>query len=160
MVRDWVYRTDVCGVVAGFEGAGWEWGQGRMTGKGARNKGAGGERELFKLLSDELGIAVQRNLSQTRGGGADSMDVKGWAIECKRVETLAIPAWWAQTLDQAERTGCKPALFYRQSRKDWVVALRLSDIAPAVYSGDDYTLMTLPLACQFIRSTLQTELPI
>ena len=39
-----------------------------MTGRMARNKGARGENELAKLLSDELGFVVKRKLGQARDG--------------------------------------------------------------------------------------------
>ena len=53
-----------------------------------RTKGAGGERELARLLQEHLGIPVNRNLQQTRQGGADLIDVPGWAIEVKRAANL------------------------------------------------------------------------
>lgn len=97
-----------------------------------RNKGACGERELFNLLTDHLGFVVRRNLSQTRGGGADGIDVPGFAIEVKRQETLALPAWWAQTVAQA---GCNliPILFYRQSRQPWRAVIDLHHLDPKTY---------------------------
>ena len=55
-----------------------------------RNKGSRGERELFALLTEQLGVTVTRNLSQTRAGGADALDVPGWSIECKRQESLSL----------------------------------------------------------------------
>jgi hypothetical protein len=58
-----------------------------MTGRMARNKGARGENELAKLLSDELGFVVKRKLGQARDG-ADDIEVGPYRIECKRQETL------------------------------------------------------------------------
>ncbi len=49
-----------------------------------RRKGAAGEREVLKLLGDELGVLLSRNLQQTREGGADCIALKGFAIEVKR----------------------------------------------------------------------------
>ena len=90
-----------------------------MTGAGSRNKGATAEREVLKLLGAELGLVLQRNITQTRGGGADCLEVKGWAIEVKRVEQLSRPAWWRQACDQAIRVGAQPMLLYRRSREPW-----------------------------------------
>ena len=120
-----------------------------------RTKGAAGERELFTLLSEQLGVIVTRNLSQTRGGGADALDVPGWAIECKRQEALSIASWWSQATRQAEATGRKPALFYRQSRKPWRAVLDLHHIAPGVFTAPG-SLCELALsdACLVIRETL------
>jgi hypothetical protein len=44
----------------------------------SRTKGAAAEREIFKILSDCLGVKVERNLVQTREGGADTV-VGDWA---------------------------------------------------------------------------------
>ncbi|NBW12661.1 MAG: hypothetical protein EBR82_32020 [Caulobacteraceae bacterium] len=97
-------------------------------GKMQRNKGARGERELFALLSDGLGLNITRNLVQTRSGGADTMDIPGFAIEVKRQEVLKMSEWWTQTLSQA---GDKiPVLAYRQSRKPWHFLISLYDINP------------------------------
>ena len=89
-----------------------------------RNKGQRGERELFGMLSDELGFVVQRNIDQTRAGGADCLEIPGWAVECKRCETLNINAWWAQAEEQAGNQI--PILFYRQSRQPWKAVVDLS----------------------------------
>jgi Holliday junction resolvase len=88
-------------------------------GKSQRNKGAAAEREVLKLLGDELGIALKRNLAQTREGGGDCLEVKGWAIEVKRQERLSRPAWWKQAVEQAKRVGAQPMLLYRRSREPW-----------------------------------------
>jgi len=97
-------------------------------GKMQRNKGAQGERELFSLLSDGLGLNITRNLVQTRSGGADTMDIPGFAIEVKRQEALKINEWWEQTLMQA--ADRIPVLAYRQSRQPWRFLIALYDINP------------------------------
>ena len=120
-----------------------------------RNKGAAGERELFALLTEQLGVTVTRNLTQTRGGGADALDVPGWAIECKRCEAISIASWWNQATRQADQTGRKPILFYRQSRKPWRAVLDLHHIAPGVFTAPG-SLCELALsdACTVIRESL------
>lgn len=124
-----------------------------------RNKGSRGERELFALLSEQLGVTVTRNLSQTRGGGADALDVPGWAIECKRQEAVSIASWWTQALRQAKQTGRKPALFYRQSRKPWRAVLDLHHIAPGVFpTPGSLCELALSDACIVIRESLGGEL--
>jgi hypothetical protein len=57
----------------------------------SRTKGAVAEREIFNILSDCLGVKVERNLVQTREGGSDTV-VGDWAIEVKRQETLSVAA--------------------------------------------------------------------
>lgn len=88
-----------------------------------RRKGARAEIELCKLLSDELGVTVRRNVDQARVGGADCLELPGYAIEVKRCERLAIPAWWRQAVVQAQAAGAEPVLFFRQSRKEWRVVM-------------------------------------
>ncbi len=88
-------------------------------GRSQRRKGADAERELLKLLGDELGIVLQRNITQTREGGADCLELRGFAIEVKRCERLSRPAWWRQAVRQAEALGVEPVLAFRQSRQPW-----------------------------------------
>jgi hypothetical protein len=90
-----------------------------MSGARSRNKGAAGEREFLRALGGELGIALSRNLLQTRESGCDCLEVKGYAIEVKRVENLSRPAWWRQAVRQAEEKGVEPILAYRRNREPW-----------------------------------------
>lgn len=107
-----------------------------------RNKGAAGERELCRLLSEELGVTVQRNISQSRAGGADCLEVKGFAIECKRQESLSRPSWWAQAVEQGRNVGAEPIVFYRRSREPWQALIK---------QGDGYRLATWDGAMAHIR---------
>jgi hypothetical protein len=93
-------------------------------GRMSRNKGARGEREFLELLGTELGEMLARNLQQTRGGGADCLMVKGWAIEVKRCESLSRPTWWRQAVKQAEREGVQPMLAYRRNKEPWRVWIK------------------------------------
>lgn len=95
--------------------------------KASRDKGARAEREVLKLLGDELGQVLQRNITQTRGGGADCLEVKGFAIEIKRQERLSRPAWWAQAVEQAQRVGAEPMLLYRRNREPWQAFIHTRD---------------------------------
>ena len=118
-----------------------------------RRKGASAERELFALLSDLLGFAVRRNIGQARAGGADGLDVPGWAIECKRCEQLAIAAWWEQACRQAEAMNRKPMLFYRQSRRPWLAVLDAAELAPAIFApGRELATLRLEAAAQLMRA--------
>ena len=95
--------------------------------KASRDKGARAEREVLKLLGEELGQVLQRNIQQTRGGGADCLEVKGFAIEIKRQERLSRPAWWAQAVEQAQRVGAEPMLLYRRNREQWQAFIHTRD---------------------------------
>lgn len=92
-----------------------------------RSKGARAEREVLRLLGEELGQVLERNLSQTREGGADCLCVKGFAIEVKRQESLSRPAWWRQACEQADRAGAEPMLLYRRSREPWRALIHTRD---------------------------------
>lgn len=93
----------------------------------SRSKGARGELELCRLLSEELGVTVQRNISQARNGGADCLELRGFSIECKRTERLARPTWWAQAVEQGQRVQAEPIVFYRRSREPWQALIRTVD---------------------------------
>jgi len=92
-----------------------------------RRKGAQAEREVLRLLGEELGQQLQRNLSQTREGGADCICVRGYAIEVKRQESLSRPAWWRQACQQAARLQVEPLLLYRRSREQWTAWIHTRD---------------------------------
>lgn len=99
-----------------------------MNGKGKRLKGAQGERELAKLLEDELGFVVTRNLGQARDGG-DDITIQKFRIEVKRQERLSVMAWCEQ-VEQACKTGDVPVVAFRQNGKPWRVVLRMEDFVP------------------------------
>lgn len=93
-----------------------------------RSKGARAEREFFGLLSEHLGTVVRRNVDQARNGGADGIEVPGWAIEVKRHETGFRSDWWEQARAQANLDDLMPALAYRASRQPWRVRVLLLDV--------------------------------
>jgi Holliday junction resolvase len=99
-----------------------------MNGRGARNKGAAGEREVAKILTDNLGFVVKRNLSQSRDG-ADDITIQHFRVEVKRQETLQIDKWSTQVEACAE-PGEVPVLIYRRSGQPWRVCLLLDNFIP------------------------------
>ena len=121
-----------------------------------RLKGQRGERELHRLLSDQLGTIVKRNVDQARQGGADGLEVPGWSIEIKRCEKTAMRGWWAQTLRQAKLLERRPVLFYRASRRPWMAVVRITDLAPHIGKYDDWETaeISLEAACSLMRETL------
>lgn len=97
-----------------------------MSGKGSRQKGAAAEREAFGLFNELLGRnEFRRNISQTRAGGCDNEGHLKVAIEVKRQETLALPAWIRQAREQAKPDQV-PVLAWRQSRTPWQVAVLMT----------------------------------
>ena len=127
-----------------------------MGGKASRDKGQRGERAVAKMLREELGLeSLSRNLSQTRNGGCDIAELEGWSIEVKYQETLHIPAWWQQTLDQCKNT--KPLLIYRKSRQPWKCIMLLSDVTDGNYKGSDCVEVGFLTACTIIREHIAID---
>lgn len=127
--------------------------------KSQRDKGQRGERELFGLLSELLGTVVRRNVDQARNGGADGIDVPGWAIEVKRHESGFRSEWWEQAKAQAEHTNRMPALCYRASRQPWRVRVLLSDVVGGLSGYDtlerrSWVEMDLPTFAFVVREGL------
>lgn len=68
--------------------------------------------------------SLQRNLAQTREGGADCIEVPGWAIEVKGCERF-LSAWFDQAKRQAGADRL-PAVMWKQNRKPWRVFVELT----------------------------------
>lgn len=99
-----------------------------MNGRGKRNKGAVAERELAKLLTDELGFVVKRNLGQARDG-ADDITIQRFRLEVKRQETLLMDKW-SQQVEACAGPGEVPVLVYRRNGQPWRVCLLLDHFIP------------------------------
>lgn len=99
-----------------------------MNGRGKRNKGAAGERELAALLSEHLGFVVKRNLGQARDD-ADDLTVQQFRIEVKRQERLQVDKW-SEQVEACAQPGEIPVLAYRRNGQPWRVCLRLQDFIP------------------------------
>ena len=89
-----------------------------------RRKGQAAERELCKLIRDELGDAVARNLDQTRDGGGD-IALRHMLIEVKHHAKPSIKSWWQQCVASAKAAGKLPVLAYKINRKGWRVRMPL-----------------------------------
>lgn len=121
-------------------------------GTSQRNKGARGERELARLLEDQLGLKVARNLMQWRDGGPDLIGLPV-ALEVKRCEQIRLKDWWGQAVDQAEKASKTPCLAWRQNGKPWAFRVPLSFINssfPASMTAD----VDLLAFCELIRNSL------
>lgn len=100
-----------------------------MSGKISRNKGARGEREFAKFLTDH-GFPAERGCQHA--GGFDSPDVKCPSLphvhhEVKRVERLDL---WG-SLDQAIRDAGNmkmPVVHHRPNRREWISILKTEDL--------------------------------
>lgn len=95
--------------------------------KQSQRKGAGGERELARILRD-AGYDIQRGGSLSFGEVPDLRGLPNVHIECKRVERLNLPEAMRQSVRDAERFGDgMPCVFHRRNRESWLVTMRLED---------------------------------
>ena len=100
-------------------------------GKRSRDKGAAGERELARLLTELTGRPWRRSVGQARKG-SDLPDVERedgptevW-IECKRGQR---PSWEAAMRQADEATDGRPVVVAtRKDRGEWVLHVRLRDV--------------------------------
>lgn len=125
----------------------------------SRSKGAAAERELFHILSSELGFVVKRNLDAPREGGSDTISIPGWAVEVKRREVWS-NAYWLQTIKQAMIERCKPVLFYRANRQPWKAYFDASIVVDGIQLGMYGPIETdLETAILIIREDIAGETP-
>ena len=135
-----------------------------------RVKGANFEREICKMLVDELaedaaeyGVLFdpKRNLEQTRTAyQGDITDVEGWTIECKRYKSTTSgrpdgfkPKWWSQTTEAANFAGTEPALIFRYDRQPVQCVVRLSSINADYAGKDNVAQISFPTLCMLIRES-------
>ena len=122
-----------------------------------RNKGKRGEREFLNKLGELLNQDLSRNLNQSANGGADCVDVNGFAIEIKRRESLSLGQWWKQATNQARTLNRQPALAYRQSRKPWRIVVPLAAISPDLPADMQAELSIQGFAVLVQRVSLERE---
>ena len=106
-----------------------------MNGRGKRNKGAAGERELAGILKDHLGFEVKRNLGQARDG-ADDITIQKFRIEVKRQERLQVDKW-SEQVESCSKSGEVPILAYRRNGQPWRICLKLDDFIPMLRDALD-----------------------
>lgn len=87
-------------------------------GRMSRAKGAAGEREFSKLLSEAMGVEIKRKLGAARDGG-DDLEYGLFSFEVKRQEVIKIEEWMAQALASAEPSGRIPVVVFRRSNSRW-----------------------------------------
>lgn len=120
----------------------------------SRNKGNEAERHVIKLLQPLIDDAyatmhregyvvphvpqLQRNTLQSDKGGCDLAGLRWAAVEIKHHAVLALPAWWAQCVNQAKALQGEPILIYRRTGGPWHVRLMCQLIIGAEYSYPCY----------------------
>lgn len=98
----------------------------QKRGRASRNKGANAERELAKILSENLNMNIRRG--QVFNGEPDLVGLKGVHAEVKRQERINIHEALKQALNASEaRQDGVPVVFFRRNRGEWFATMRLSD---------------------------------
>jgi Holliday junction resolvase len=101
-----------------------------QIGKASKRKGATGEREFARYLTEKHGIEASRGVQYQ--GSPDSPDIIVPSLpklhfEVKRTETLSLYAAMEQAINDA---GDKkiPIVAHRRSHKDWLIVLHAKDM--------------------------------
>lgn len=126
-----------------------------------RNKGAAFERQMAKMLLDELGISFKRDLEQYRAGDHGDLIADDpafpFVIECKRYAegTGLRPGWWAQAQAAAEAAKKIPAVIYKYDRRDIRVAIPLG----AVFDDTDGHVVEMDVSafCYMVREIMNGD---
>lgn len=99
-----------------------------MGGKMSREKGARGEREVAKILSESLSL----DISRTPRSGAwehakgDLYGVPRFNVEVKLQERTRVDEWYKQSEGDAKEDEI-PLLIYRRNREQWKVVMSLDN---------------------------------
>jgi hypothetical protein len=87
-----------------------------------RAKGRAGEQQMCRWIAEHLNLNAERNLEQTRDGGADIV-VHPFSFEVKRVENLDVDGAWHQCAVASKVNGHEPVLAFRKNREPWKFAV-------------------------------------
>ena len=139
-------------------------------GKKSRTKGATFEREICKVIYEELGVEVRRNLSQLQESGLGDIELEPFLIECKRYASgnWFQKSWWEQCKAAAAKGNLIPVLIWKYDRLPIRVTMPIYAVNSewAVGQSDQYswptegnamlpvTFTTLEDACSVMREWL------
>ena len=105
------------------------------VGRRSKRKGAAGELELAKLLT-EYGFECRRGYQMDGKDIADVIGLDGIHIECKRVEKLNLTAALEQSRRDAKGVDI-PVVMHRRNRERWQVTMSLEDFI-LLYRGQEH----------------------
>ena len=85
----------------------------------SRSKGAQFERAICKIIFEELGLNVRRNLSQYQESDLGDIELEPFLIECKRYASgnWFQKPWWEQTKTAAAKQNMIPVLIWKYDRQ-------------------------------------------
>lgn len=109
-----------------------------------RNKGASFEREVAKMLFDELGVKFKRDIEQYRA--ADHGDLIcddptfPFTLELKRYAKgyMHKRDWWEQVRKAADAQGKEPVLIYKYDRLPIMCVMRLAYVLQDERYNDEH----------------------
>ncbi len=103
-----------------------------MNGKGSKDKGARGERELWHFL-EGLGYKGIRR-GNVFAGEPDVMGLWPFHIEVKRVEDLDLNKALRQSIAEMKRKkdGVLPVVFHRKNRQKWKLTVPAEWVLPVL----------------------------
>ena len=125
----------------------------------SRAKGASAERQVAKMIYEELGITVKRDLEQYRQSDrGDLIGLEKWCIEIKHHARNAggnfKPEWWRQCTAAANACGDQPVLIYKYDRQPFKCVVLLSSINADFAGKDNVAIITFPTWCMLVREGL------
>ena len=126
----------------------------------SRNKGASAERQVAKILFDELGIEFRRELRQYQQTDLGDLvcNDPNWPyvieVKCYATGNGCKPAWWAQASKAAQAAGMVPVVIYKYSRLPWRVVMPLNEF---IEDPHDQTIeMSIEAFCYVCRERMST----
>lgn len=126
----------------------------------SRTKGANAERQVIKLLHDQLGVKLRRNLLQSIEGGHDLQEdgcLRDFAIEIKhyaKVTNGLVNQWWIQATEQAEKANKTPVLFYRGNREEFKVMIEGRAIGGLLSESLECVTLSVGAFCHLVRENI------
>lgn len=138
----------------------------------SRNKGVAFERLIARMLTESTGTTWRRRVRNLEGESdivADDHALGHIVVECKHANKLALPAWWRQAQEQADRqqpfvrpealggpgthTRAIPLLAYRQTGGPIRVQLDAHDVHAETWPAPGRYVITLnwEAAMQWLR---------
>lgn len=133
-----------------------------MSGSMARRKGASYERRIANQLTEATGATWRRRV-RNHGGDSDVVaDDPAYArisIECKHANTLCLPAWWRQAMDQAGAEGIPVLVYKRTGMVGDLVVLDAHDLNPKTFPvrGRHTATLGWDAAMQWLREKLPAK---
>ena len=105
------------------------------TPQSRKSKGRVFQQQLRDDLITHLDINPDDILSTAMGQGGCDLYLSPAArqrfpfgVECKRCESISLPAWWKQCESNASKVALTPLLVFKRNREEPLAVLRWSDL--------------------------------